>query len=202
MPRAAWDEAYRRKRPDELSWYQARPALSLELIGATGVDRDARILDVGGGTSMLVDALLDRGFRRLGVLDISAVALDLARERLGRRADAVEWIHADVLDFEPDEPWTVWHDRAVLHFLVSAEDRSRYRDALYHSIVPGGHAIIATFAPHGPRSCSGFPTLRLSPEQIAHEVGEGVELVEGRSEDHTTPTGVVQPFAYARLRRS
>ncbi len=202
MSHGHWDDAYRRRRGEDLSWYQDRPSLSLELIEATEVDRDAGILDVGGGSSLLVDHLLEAGYRRLGVLDVSAVALDLAQARLGERGRAVEWIHGNLLDYRAVEPWAVWHDRAVLHFLVDAEDRVRYRQVLERSVAPGGHVIVATFGPDGPERCSGLPTLRFTPEQIAAEVGPGFGLQENRVEKHVTPAGAVQQFVYARLRRS
>ena len=197
-----WDEVYRRRPTEELSWFQAEPTPSLDLIGATGVGHDARILDVGGGTSLLVDRLLDLGFRRPGVLDISGVALELARRRLADRSDAVTWLEADVLEYDPEEPWDVWHDRAVFHFLVDPIDRARYRASLLRSVRRGGHALVATFGPEGPVSCSGLATVRCSAEDLARELGSRFRLVESRTEHHRTPSGVVQQFVYARLERS
>jgi len=175
--------------------------VSLELIAATGVGEDARILDVGGGASLLVDRLLEAGFGRVGVLDISGTALRLARERLGRVAERVDWIEEDLLGYSSAASWDVWHDRAVFHFLVDPLDRERYRGAVRGSVARDGHVIVATFSPSGPERCSGLPTLRCSAGEIAVELGDDFELVEERLEDHTTPAGAVQPFVYARLRR-
>jgi SAM-dependent methyltransferase len=199
--RAHWERIYTERRPDDVSWYQREPALSLEMIRAAGLAPDARILDVGAGASLLVDRLLAAGFAKVGVLDISAAALREGRTRLGDAAEQVEWIVADLLNFEPDHPWELWHDRAVFHFLVDAEDRARYREALYRSVPVGGHLVISTFGPEGPERCSGLDARRYSAEGLAEALGDGVALVESRVEDHTTPSGGSQQFVYARLRR-
>lgn len=196
-----WDAVYGSKAPEEVSWFQADPALSLELIEATRSGRGARILDVGGGVSVLTDRLMDAGFEHLGVLDISAAALSASRQRLGPASHAVEWIRCDVLEYEAREPWNVWHDRAVFHFLVDPHERARYREALYRAVPEGGHVIVATFAPDGPDRCSGLPTLRCSAEDIARELGTGVALIDAKTETHLTPSGRWQEFVYARLAR-
>jgi SAM-dependent methyltransferase len=199
--RAHWDTIYATKAPDAVSWYQAEPSVSRELIEATGSGHDARIIDVGGGASILVDHLLKDGFERLGVLDLSSVALDAAQRRLGAAGSLVQWIHADVLEYRASQPWNVWHDRAVFHFLVEPLDRARYRASLYRAIPEGGHVIVATFGLGGPDRCSGLPTLQCSAEDVARELGSGVELVEARTEEHVTPAGARQEFVYARLAR-
>jgi SAM-dependent methyltransferase len=184
-----------------VSWYQANPEYSLALMDAAGATRDTRIVDVGGGASRLVDCLLDRGFTDLTVLDIAQGALARARERLGDRAGAVQWIEADVKGFEPAEGWDVWHDRAVFHFLVQAEDREAYRRTLMTSLVPGGHAIIATFGSQGPTRCSGLDVVRYSAAGLLAELGPGWKLVTEREELHRTPDGVEQQFVYGLFRR-
>ena len=199
--REHWEAVYDGKRSDEMSWYQSDPSVSLKLIQATGVGCDAGVLDVGGGASVLVDRLVGVGFQRLGVLDLSKSALAAARARLGTAANQVEWLEADVLHYHPPTPWDVWHDRAVFHFLVDDADRLQYRASLYRTVPEGGHAIVATFGPDGPERCSGLPTLRCSASQIEDALGEGVRLVEERTEYHTTPSGAVQHFVYARLQR-
>jgi SAM-dependent methyltransferase len=196
-----WNTVYSKKRPDEVSWYQADPSYSLELIKAAGLTRKQRVLDVGGGASILVDRLLDLGFTRPGVLDLSAAALASSQERLGEAAGEVDWIVGDVLSYRPDHPWDLWHDRAVFHFLVDAADRRRYREALYWAVPAGGHVVIATFGPQGPERCSGLDTVRYSATKIASELGDGVRLVEDRLEEHSTPQGKMQQFVYARLVR-
>jgi SAM-dependent methyltransferase len=199
--RAHWERVWSARSPGEFSWHQRHPALSLELIRATGAGPQTRILDVGGGASTLVDYLLAGGFVQLSVLDISLTALDLARQRLGERASRVRWLEGDVRCFVPPHPFDIWHDRAVFHFLTEKEDRAAYRAALECSLVTGGEAIIATFGPEGPTRCSGLDVVRYGPEGIASELGSAFLLVESREERHRTPAGVEQQFVYGRFRR-
>ncbi len=199
--REHWESVHSRQSPEDASWYQVEPRLSVELIESAASGSEARILDVGGGASVLVARLLDRGFERVGVLDISSSALRASQEALGDAASKVEWIRADVLDYESAHGWDVWHDRAVFHFLVDPADRLRYRDSVYRAVAPGGQVVVATFSPEGPDRCSGLDTIRCSAEDIARELGPNVRLVEARTEEHVTPGGVAQAFTYARLRR-
>ena len=199
--RAHWQGVYARKNEDEVSWYQARPATSLQLIANTGLGKDAAIIDAGGGASRLVDHLLDAGYTDVTVLDIAEAALAKARARLAERAGRVRWIAADLLTWQPERPFDIWHDRAVFHFLTDADDRRRYVEVLKAALKPDGQVIIATFAPDGPEKCSGLPVMRHSPQSIAAELGAGFELVETADEHHVTPAGKVQHFNYARLKR-
>jgi SAM-dependent methyltransferase len=196
-----WERVYAARSPAEVSWFQAHPALSLELIEEAAPHRDARILDVGGGASVLVDCLLEAGYRRLAVLDISAAALQHARARLGVRAEAVEWHEADVTAFSPPHTFDLWHDRAVFHFLTERADRARYVAALTRALSPGGHIVIATFAPDGPPQCSGLDVVRYEPAALAAELGPGFALCTSRSEIHLTPAGNTQHFHYCLFRR-
>ena len=199
--KAHWQGVYERKAEDEVSWYQARPQTSLRLIANTGLGKDAAIIDAGGGASRLVDHLLDAGYTDVTVLDIAGAALEKARRRLGERAAQVQWITADLLTWQPQRQYAIWHDRAVFHFLTEAEDRKRYVEVLKSALGPGGQVIIATFAPDGPEKCSGLPVMRHSPESIAAELGAGFVLLETADEHHVTPAGKVQHFNYARLKR-
>jgi ubiquinone/menaquinone biosynthesis C-methylase UbiE len=199
--REHWQDVYARWADDAVAWYQARPAASLELIARTGAGPGARIVDVGGGASRLVDALLDAGHTRVAVLDVSDAALARARARLGARAGRVEWIAADVRTWAPDGPFDVWHDRAAFHFLARAEDRDAYRSTVLRAIPSGGHVIIATFASDGPERCSGLPVVRWEPAALAAELGPSFRLVESLREDHVTPAGKVQRFQFSRLLR-
>ena len=185
-----------------MSWHQANPEYSLALLDAAGATRDTRIVDVGGGASRLVDCLLDRGFTEVTVLDIAEGALAQVQARLGDRAGAVRWIEADVTAFEPSERWDIWHDRAVFHFLDAAEDRVAYRHTLINSLVPGGHAIIATFGPRGPTRCSGLDVVRYGAADLLTELGPegGWELMAEREELHRTPAGGIQEFMYGLFR--
>ena len=200
--RSHWERVYAQKGEQEVSWFQEVPATSLRLVSATGVGRDARIVDVGGGASRLVDALLAAGYERLTVLDLAAPALERARQRLGPRASSVAWIAADVTAWEPEGTFEVWHDRAVFHFLVRPEDRAAYRATLLRALSTGGHAVVATFAPDGPERCSGLPVARYDPESLARELGPELRLVESLREDHRTPGGAVQRFQFSRFVRT
>lgn len=195
--RTHWESIYRSRQPDEVSWYQAEPRRSLELVRRAAPDTAASIIDVGGGASRLVDGLLAAGYRDLTVLELSGAALGHSRTRLGPAAAAVRWIEADVLAAElPPAAYDVWHDRAVFHFLTAAVDRSRYVAQLRTALKPGGHAIVATFAPDGPERCSGLPVVRYSPESLGETLGPGFRLVEDIREEHPTPGGKSQAFVY------
>lgn len=198
---AHWDAVYTTKKADEVSWYQARPRVSLEFIERTGKGRDASIIDVGGGASRLIDALLDEGFQQVTVLDISPEALAQTKERLGERARSVTWITADIARWAPPTKFDIWHDRAVFHFLVKPEDREAYRETLAAALDRGGQAIMGTFASDGPERCSGLPVARYEPETLAAELGPRFRLVESAHEDHLTPSGKVQRFQFSRFVR-
>jgi SAM-dependent methyltransferase len=195
-----WDSIYQRAGVTEVSWYQPEPSVSVELIGHLGLPANAAIIDIGGGASTLVDALLARGYRDLTVLDVSTTALDAARGRLGPGADTVNWLHEDLVAWEPSHSFDVWHDRAVFHFLVEAAERAQYRQLVRRAVRPSGHVIIGTFAPDGPTRCSGLAVQRYDPDGILEAFGAGFDLVASRREEHTTPAGVIQPFAWAVLR--
>ena len=188
-----WDDRYRTVGPAAGSWYEATPTVSLALLDRLGVTPDRSVVDVGGGASVLVDHLLARGHTDLAVLDLSAVALDAARTRLSDPA-AVTWIPHDLLSWEPPRRWEVWHDRAVLHFLVDDEERSTYVDVLRRT-VPGGAVVIGTFAEDGPTECSALPVRRQSPEELVELLGD-VEVVERRRDVHRTPGGAEQRFTW------
>lgn len=194
-----WDGVYTAKAEGEVSWFQPSPEASLELIGRFGSLARSSVIDIGGGMSRLVDALVAAGNSDLAVLDLSSVALDAARKRLG--AGGVEWIVADVTQWRPRRTYDFWHDRAAFHFLTQAADRAAYIEALHEAVRPGRHAIIATFAPDGPERCSGLPVVRYDPETLARVIGPAFELVGHRREAHATPWGGLQSFQFSVLRR-
>lgn len=196
-----WEEVYETKLPDEVSWFQQRPELSLRMIGAMNLGKADGIIDVGGGASVLVDFLLDEGYENLTVLDISAAALARARQRLGERAAKVKWIEADVTAFQSPAMLALWHDRAVFHFLTAAADRGAYVRTLRQALRPGGHVIIATFAADGPTRCSGLEVARYDPPGICAQLGAGFELQEEVREVHRTPWQTEQAFSYFRFVR-
>ena len=194
-----WNKVYETKGAQEVSWYQPRPELSLTLITASGSGKDAGIIDVGGGASTLVDYLLDAGFTRLAVLDLSGAALTQGRARLGARAAAVEWFEADVTAFVPPHRFGLWHDRAVFHFLTVADDRRRYVATLRQTLQPGGTVIMATFALDGPPKCSGLDVMRYDEQSIVGELGAEFTLQEVLRETHVTPWQLEQRFLYFRF---
>lgn len=197
---AHWENVYQTKVRDEVSWFCEHLDTSLKLITGTGVSMDAAIIDVGGGNSNLVDDLLKRGFTDVSVLDISSKAIADSKERLGGKAQAVDWFVADITDIElPTKHFDVWHDRAVFHFLTGTDDRRKYVDLIKHSLKPGGHLIIASFSLDGPQKCSGLEVIRYSPESMLDEFGSGFTLVKSLSETHNTPFGTTQEFVYCYI---
>ncbi|MDP1587997.1 MAG: class I SAM-dependent methyltransferase [Prosthecobacter sp.] len=196
-----WNTVYTTKTPDDVSWHQVRPEVSLGLIERSGINKDAGIIDVGGGASTLVDHLLEAGYSRLAVLDISHAALAHSRTRLGAQAQHVEWLVADVTEFVPPCSFALWHDRAVFHFLTDAADRRKYVEALRRTVPPGGQVIIAAFALHGPVKCSGLEVCRHDATSVCTELGAEFELLEQAEETHHTPWETEQAFGYYRFRR-
>jgi SAM-dependent methyltransferase len=194
-----WENIYREKSASEVSWYQQEPKLSLELIRRTHIAHDEALIDVGGGASELVDYLCKAGFTNLAVLDISEKALASAKNRLGKVAQNIEWIEADITQFKPPHPFSLWHDRAVFHFLTDPSDRELYVNALKHALIPGGHLIIAAFAIGGPEKCSGLDIVQYDSEKLSAELGRDFKLIEARSEVHITPANNEKKFTYFRL---
>jgi SAM-dependent methyltransferase len=196
-----WNDVYAGVGAVKVSWFQRRADISMRLIQNSGANSTSAIIDVGGGSSVLVDQLLDAGFGDVTVLDISERALDGSRERLGARANAVHWIVADVLEWIPARAYDVWHDRAVFHFLTDEKDRAIYRAALKKGVRAKGMFILGTFAEDGPERCSGLPVARWSVDRLKTEFADGFRLVESLGHAHHTPKGVVQPFTWARFER-
>lgn len=202
-PRQAhWEDVYRRKDAHSVSWYRPHLEVSLHLLRETGLNPRSRLVDVGGGASTLVDDLLNLGLGDVTVLDFSVEALNVAKKRLGDRANSVHWLSGDLLaaDF-PEGRFDFWHDRAVLHFLTSEDDTRRYAEQAAHAVVPGGYAVIGGFAPDGPERCSGLPVARRSAIDVATLLAPDFELLTDRSELHRTPGEANQLFAYALLQR-
>ncbi len=200
--RQHWEKVYSSKATDQVSWFQPHAASSLRLI-ADCAGTDAHIIDVGGGASVLVDDLLDTGYRNLTVLDLAESALAVSRARLGARAQSVQWIAADVTRADlPAARYDVWHDRAVFHFLTDPADRARYVDQVLKSVKPGGRVIIAAFGPGGPLQCSGLDVVRYAPDALHAEFGARFRLIGHETEIHRTPAGGEQEFVYCYCRRA
>lgn len=195
--RQHWEDIYSRKKPTEVSWYQAEPTLSLGLIEEVAGGRAVSLVDVGGGASTLVDAVVERPTIAATVLDISAAALDAARSRIGPKADRVRWMQGDILQVElPEAAYDIWHDRAVFHFLTEAADRRRYVEQVRRSVRVGGHVLVATFDADGPQKCSGLDVVRYSASELHAQFGSPFRLLRSVQETHLTPWGAAQKFVY------
>lgn len=197
-----WEQIYETKAPTQVSWYQEHAKFSLQYIRKTGIQKSDSIIDVGGGTSTLVNDLIEDGFQNITVLDVSGTALQIAHQRLGAHAAQINWIEADITQVDlPPNTYDVWHDRAVFHFLTQAYDRQHYVETVRNSVPKGGHVIVATFAPDGPERCSGIDVRGYSPESLHSEFGEDFEVVDSTHETHHTPFGTEQKFIYCYCRK-
>jgi SAM-dependent methyltransferase len=197
-----WDAVHRAKDQAQTSWYCPHLDESLRLIGSLELPRDAAVLDVGGGRATLVDDMLARGFGNVSVLDVSAAALAQARSRLNESSSSAHWICGDVTQTDlPNAGYALWHDRAVFHFLVADDERQRYLANVANAVMPGGHAIIATFAPDGPERCSDLPVCRYDAATLAALFAAEFDLIAASRDLHRTPTGREQPFTYVVLQR-
>jgi len=200
--RAHWENIYQSKEPTQVSWFQAHAAISLDLIRRSSIQPGEPIIDIGGGSSTLVDDLLASGYQAITVLDISAQALRHAQRRLGALAGGVTWLEADITEVSLiPEAYAVWHDRAVFHFLTQPRERQRYIECARRAVRPGGFLIVATFSLDGPSRCSGLEAVRYSPESLQAEFGGEFELVDSAEETHHTPAGGEQKFMYCYCRR-
>ena len=194
--KAHWQHLYETMAPTKASWYQPTPESSLDFIQATGITPQTPVLEVGGGSSTLVDHLLKAGFADLTVLDVAPAAIAASQTRLGVAASRVQWITTDITTFQPRRQYGLWHDRAVFHFLIDPARRRRYVDVLRAALAPRGHVILATFGPEGPTSCSGLPVQRYSADQLTAFLTPGFRLTRSQLVDHRTPAGQTQQFLY------
>ena len=190
-----WETIYKTKQPSEVSWTQELPAISLEFIHNFNIPKSARIIDIGGGDSKLVDFLLAEGYTHLSVLDISGAAIKRAKERLGDDADKVNWIVCDVLDFIPKEKYDIWHDRAAFHFQTDNDNIEKYLNIVKNAVV--GRVIIGTFSVDGPKKCSGLEIKQYDEIEMKKKFEtSGFNNLECKIEDHITPAGAIQNFIF------
>jgi hypothetical protein len=201
-PKEHWQRVYATRAATQVGWYEADPAVSRRLLAPVIARSATSVIDIGGGASSLVDHLLDLGVGRLAVLDITEGGLEVARRRLGARAERVTWIVGDVTGLQDVGRYDVWHDRAAYHFLLDPEDRRRYRALAERTVPAGGTAMLATFAPDGPERCSGLPVRRYDAEALAEEWGDAWRLTGSERHLHTTPAGVPQQYLYTTFQRS
>ncbi|SKB38049.1 class I SAM-dependent methyltransferase [Maribacter arcticus] len=194
-----WETVYETKNPDQVSWTQESPKTSLDFIHSFGLPKTAKIIDIGGGDSKLVDYLLDEGFENVTVLDISAKALEKAKDRLGEKANKVNWIVSDITEFEPNMTFDVWHDRATFHFLTTTEQISKYIKTARKSVT--GFLTIGTFSKNGPEKCSGLEIKQYNEEQLTMELEDGFDKIKCITEDHLTPFKTTQNFLFCSFKR-
>lgn len=198
--KAHWQGVYTTKKEDGVSWFQETPTPSLELLALANATDNSVIIDIGGGASRLVDALVKKGYRDVTVLDLSEAALEAARTRLASKAQQVHWIVADVTAWKPARQYDIWHDRAAFHFLTEAVDQLAYADRLRQALRLGGYAIIGTFALDGPEKCSNLPVQRHDAKSLAAILGDTFTLVDTRRHEHVTPWDSVQRFQFSTFR--
>lgn len=194
-----WETVYETKNPEQVSWTQEIPKTSLEFIHSFGLKKTARIIDIGGGDSKLVDYLLEAGFENISVLDISSKSLEKAKKRLGEKANKVHWIVSDITEFEPNMTFDVWHDRATFHFLTTTDQIEKYMKIARKSVI--GYMTIGTFSQNGPKKCSGLDIKQYNEEELASVLKDGFDKMKCTTEDHLTPFGTTQNFLFCSFKR-
>ena len=195
-----WETVYETKKPDQVSWTQQVPKTSIEFIQSFGLDKSARIIDIGGGDSNLVDFLIELGYENITVLDISAKALEKAKSRLGEKAKKVNWIVSDVTEFLPEAAFDIWHDRAAFHFLTTRAQIEQYVSIARQSV--SGYLAIGTFSENGPKKCSGLDISQYNEAALTAEFQNGFEKLQCITEDHITPFNTIQNFLFCSYRKT
>lgn len=196
-----WENIYATKDLKSVSWYQSKPRVSLQLIAELHVSTDSKIIDIGGGDSLLVDNLLDLGFKDITVLDVSEKALERAKTRLGHRANDVKWIRKDVTLFDPDEKYDLWHDRAAFHFLTEEQEIDAYVKSMHESLNVGGKVVIGTFSKDGPIKCSGIDITQYDMKSLSERFGNWFDKIHCMSSDHETPSHKIQNFIFCSFQK-
>jgi hypothetical protein len=194
--KAHWEDVYSTKSPDQVSWTETKPEHSLALIQDANTAKNSAIIDIGGGDSLLVDYLLQDGYSDITVLDISAKAIERAKKRLGEKSGEVTWLVSDILDFKPEKQYVTWHDRATFHFLVTSEQKARYK-RIVENAIGQGHMILGTFSLSGPEKCSGLPVSQYDIASLADIFKGSFEVKRHFYADHVTPFQTSQNFLFA-----
>ena len=196
-----WDKVFKTKQEDQVSWFQPYPKTSVDFLELFNLPPDARILDVGAGDSHFVDVLIEKGYSNIYVLDISETALDRTKKRLGEKAELVNWIVSDILDFQPYTNFDFWHDRAAFHFLTSDDAIRKYVSIAGNYISPGGYLVLGTFSDRGPSYCSGLQIKQYTEISMSIRFEEEFERVKCINEDHITPNNTIQNFQFCSFKR-
>lgn len=194
-----WETVYKTKRPEEVSWTQENPKTSLDSIRETKISKSAKIIDIGGGDSKLVDYLLDEGYENISVLDISSKAIERAKLRLGKRSEKVNWIVSDILEFEPETHYDVWHDRAAFHFLTIEKQIQTYINTIEKWV--SNSVIIGTFSENGPTKCSGLDIKQYSELEMIDLFSAHFKKIKCTKEDHITPFETIQNFIFCVFKK-
>ncbi|HTM66327.1 MAG TPA: class I SAM-dependent methyltransferase [Flavipsychrobacter sp.] len=194
-----WETVYSTKTPNEVSWTQNVPQTSLDFIHSFDLSKNAKIIDVGGGDSKLVDFLLAEGYEDISVLDISEAALERAKQRLGPKAQSVKWIVSDITDFQPTETYDVWHDRATFHFLTTKEQIRSYISVVSSGV--SGYITIGTFSDKGPKKCSGLDIKQYTEGELQQQLSKSFSKIRCITENHITPFNTTQNFLFCSFRK-
>jgi len=195
-----WESVYSHRKLTEVSWYEPIPETSLSIIKKFKLPKDASIIDIGGGDSLFVDYLLRLGYTNITVLDISAHAIGRAKERLGDKAESVNWAVSDVLNYNPSVQYDLWHDRATFHFFTESADQQQYLDRAHQCLNPGGYMVLSTFSVAGPSKCSGLSVQQYSETSLSNMFGAYFEKIKCINKLHATPLHVIQKFIYCSFR--
>lgn len=195
-----WEKIYATKRQDEVSWYQPTPRVSLDFISELNVPKDAAIIDVGGGDSYLVDSLLAAGFTDITILDISEAAINKSKQRLGKKAEKINWLVSDINDLVAYKKFDCWHDRAAFHFLTTAEQIEKYLSVAQKHISKDGRMIIGTFSTSGPEKCSGLPIKQYNEQSLSEVLKKWFEKIKCITTDHITPFNTIQNFLFCSFK--
>ena len=194
-----WENIYQKKEIDGVSWYQKVPRESLQLIKKYSISNSDKIIDIGCGKSFLADNLLELNYTDISLVDISSNALKEVKDRLQNKS--LNFIETDILNFNSNDKYDIWHDRAVFHFITDSEGIKKYISLCNEYINKEGILIIGTFAEDGPLKCSGLEIKRYSVDQISNLFEENFELVESFKMLHKTPFDTEQSFSFCVLRK-
>ena len=196
-----WENIYRTKKPNEVGWFQSTPSTSLDFLKEFNIPVTAKIIDIGGGDSLLVDHLLNLGYKDITVLDISETAIEKTKERLGENAAHVKWIVSDITSFHPTEVYDFWHDRAAFHFLTQDSEIETYIETVNENLQPDGIMVIGTFSEQGPGKCSGIDVKQYSEKSLPERLKSFFAKIKCIRVDHKTPFDTIQHFVFCSFRK-